>query len=293
MINLLNYINKYCKLTYTTLITCVNNVLNNTNFIVNTVIVNNIKNNVHKFVSSIITDDYEIPHVNTYKYIFLQLLLFYMIIDTQIDLIKNTLFNLFASIAYDHTINILYFDIEKNHSITYLPSLYFLKYFSIPQKPNEIYFNITMWSSKKRAYVTIFIDGILLHELRNIYPDNPYTVPHIVDLLKYSNTIDYIDIVHTKKKYKTYDKINKKQIEPYLRSFAIPNNITVRAFEFLYAYLQKDYINFNELKFLVPYNYVVKNYNMEVVLVHTNMYKTRFTESNDIIYSSLDVNVCD
>ena len=293
MINLLNNINKYCKLTYTTLITCVNNVLNNTNFIVNTVIVNNIKINVNKFVNSIITNDYEIPHINTYKYIFLQLLLFYMIIDTQIDLIKNTLFNLFASIAYDHTISVVYFNIDKNQSITYLPSLYFLKYFTIPSKPNEVYFNITMWSSKKRAYVTIFIDGILLHELRNIYPDNPYTVPHIVNLLKYSNTIDYIDIVHTRKKYKTYDKIDKKQIEPYLRSFAIPNNITVRAFEFLYAYLQKDYINFNELKFLVPYNYVVKNYNMEVVLVHTNTFTTRFTDPNDIIYSSLDVNACD
>jgi len=216
-----------------------------------------------------------------------------MVIDTKIEFIKKTLFNLFASIAYDHTINIVYFNIDKNQSITYLPSLYFLKYFTIPRKPNEVYFNITMWSSKNRAYVTIFIDGVLLHELRNIYPDNPYTVQHIVNLLKYSNTIDYIDIVHTRKKYKTDDTITKKQIEPYLRSFAIPNNITVRAFEFLYAYLQNDYINYNELKFLVPYNYVVKNYNMEVILVHKNMYKTRFIDRNDIIYSSLDVNAID
>ena len=276
MLHLLNGINKYCNLTYTTIMTYVS-----------------------KLVSSFIHNDYEIEHANTYKYIFLQILLFYVLIDTKINFIKNLLYKWFAYIVCDHTINIVYFNIVTNETITYMPLLYFLKYFTIPSQPHEVYFSITMWSSKKSAYVSIFIDGILLHRLRNIYPDNPYTVSHIVDLLKYSNTIDYIDIIHTKKKYiannanNANNAIDKNKLQPYLRSFAIPNNVTLRAFEFLYAYLQNDYMTYDNLKFLIPYNYVVKHYNMEVIVVHNNMYKIRFTDPNDIIYSSLNVNVCD
>ena len=123
----------------------------------------------------------------------------YCFIDNNITIInnfKNNIYKLLAKCIPEHTLEITSFNTKTNKIHTLFPLLCLFKYYRIPRRLHEVYYSITIWSSKDNKYISLFIDALILSELENKYILQPYSITNILELLKYTNTIKYIDIYY-------------------------------------------------------------------------------------------------
>ena len=186
----------------------------------------------------------------------------------------------------DHVYHIGYINTRTNDMCTLLPLLCMFKYYKFTKKPHTVYYTICVWSSKTKSYKRIFIDSLILHELQYIYPRNPYTVSNILGLLKYKTDIQYIKINSSNSSNSNTELHNiiysyNLTLQPYFSSFAIPNNISVKALYMLYRYLHTN----------TNYVHLLQN-TINVTLIDSHNYERKFTD-NEIVYTSLDVNSID
>lgn len=234
------------------------------------------KNIIHP---SVCKANYELDKKLQQKYIFMHILNIYIFFSNLKDR--------FLNILPEHTLQMTYFNTKTNKTYTLFPSLYLLEYYEKSNNPHTIYYNITVWSSKHKAYISLYIDSIILRELIYIYPSNPYTVHNILCLLKHTNYVQSIKInSDIYNPYLNTEKACNYTLAPYFRSFAIPNNITVKALYMLYIYLN------NRNIFPINYPDLYMDSGIEIILVHTNNYEKQFS-NNDIIYSSNNVGSID
>ena len=237
---------------------------------------------------------------NIYFYIMIKTIVYYIHAYDAIIYVYNKLISIINYLIGNHVLNIAYFDTTTNKNVTCIPYLYLLNYYKPALRPNEIYYSITLWSKQHNKYISVYIDDVILrksiaHNQQNLH--NQYTISNILNLLKYANAVESIEISFIDKPlistdcnliYKKYEALNNidtlytldtYKLNPYFTSFAIPNNVSVKALQLLYTYL---------------YNFDIINKNNTIIhLIHKNGYITCFDISNDIIFSSLDVNELD
>ena len=201
----------------------------------------------------------------------------YIILDNT----RNYITRIIHKCIPEHTLQITAFNTKTNKIQKMIPLLYLFKYYRIPRRLHEIYYSITVWSNTENKYISLFIDAIILSELENKYKTNPYSVTNIVGLLKYTNNVKYIELyINHITNY--YNNIQHTTLIKYYSSLAIPNNITVHALYLLCLYLH----NIPIIDFYYNNGPIIK-------LIHNNDYETIFTSKNDIVFSSLDINVVD
>ena len=89
----------------------------------------------------------------------------------------NNIWNYVIKTIPDHTLQLIYINTETNNLQYLIPCVYLLKYYPKAKTYHEIYYSITLWSSQKLAYQSIYIDSKLLeNELENTNANiNNYT----------------------------------------------------------------------------------------------------------------------